>query len=289
MGTATAWTELGEGLQVRRSLAYSMNTLVLLDPRHTVIVDPGVLPSELDDIAARVADRRPQAVTLLFSHSHWDHVLGRPWWPRARAIAHERFAAALRATEPEIERAATEVAARHGERFPAPFRAFAPDLGVGGEATLELGPWKLVLTPAPGHCPDQLAAHLPDRRLLFAADMLSEHEIPALDTPGPVFRHTLDALFPRFENGQVETLVPGHGPVARGEAECVARLLRDRLYLLELEVRVHAARDAGLDFAGAARALEDMDYRSGRNEQPDYPLAPLHAENVRLVYEGLGT
>src|SRR6266581_2477635 len=91
----TSWTDLGEGLRVRQSRAYRMNTLVLLDPRHTVIVDPGVLPSELDDLAATVSDRRPAEVTLVFSHAHWDHVLGRPWWPRASTLAHAGLAAEL--------------------------------------------------------------------------------------------------------------------------------------------------------------------------------------------------
>ena len=93
-----AWTDLAGGIRVRQSRAFAMNSVVLFDPRETVIVDPGVLPTELDDLAAVVKRLGPKRVTLLFSHAHWDHVLGRRWWPEARSIAHDRFAADRKST-----------------------------------------------------------------------------------------------------------------------------------------------------------------------------------------------
>ena len=46
------WTDLGDGLCVRQSAAFQMNSTLLLDPEHSILVDPGVLPSEIDEIAA---------------------------------------------------------------------------------------------------------------------------------------------------------------------------------------------------------------------------------------------
>ncbi|HEY6867219.1 MAG TPA: MBL fold metallo-hydrolase, partial [Candidatus Eisenbacteria bacterium] len=219
------WTDLGGGVRVRQSRAYAMNSLLLLDPEHTVIVDPGVLPSELDDLAAMVADRRPVRVTLVFSHAHWDHVLGRPWWPHAESLAHARFSSEVRASEASIAREAERLAAVHGEAFARAFRAFEPDRAVAGESRVEIGPWPLVTRDAPGHCASQITVHLPRARLLFAADMLSDIEIPMLDGPCATYRRTLEALAPLFEGGAVETLVPGHGSPARGAAAASARLL----------------------------------------------------------------
>ncbi len=281
---ATAWTDLGEGLRVRQSCAFRMNTLVLLDPRHTVIVDPGVLPSELDDLAATVADRRPAEVTLVFSHAHWDHVLGRPWWPRAATVAHARFAAELAAGEAKIGRAADALAATHGERYPRAFERFEPDRAVAGERPLELGPWRLVLRDAPGHAASQMTVHVPERRLLFAADMLSDIEIPGLEGPAEVYRRTLDSLYPLFEADQVEALVPGHGAIARGAADCILRLLSDSLYIIDLEARVRAARARGLSLEETQDALAGMTYAAGTEE---YPMAPVHRENVRFAWEQL--
>ena len=42
------------------------------------------LPSEIEDLAGLVREAEPEALTLFFTHAHWDHVLGRPWWPEAK-------------------------------------------------------------------------------------------------------------------------------------------------------------------------------------------------------------
>jgi len=92
----TPWTDLGGGVLVRQSRVFWMNSALLLDREHAVLVDPGVLPSELDDLAAAVRAAAPRAVTLVFTHAHWDHVLGRPWWPGAATVGHGELAAELR-------------------------------------------------------------------------------------------------------------------------------------------------------------------------------------------------
>src|SRR5512144_935498 len=102
------WTDLGGGVLVRQSVAFQMNSVALLDPEHAVLVDPGVLASELDDFAARVQAARPAKITLLLTHGHWDHVLGRPWWPQADVVAHDRFARVVQQAEKRI---ATEIEA----------------------------------------------------------------------------------------------------------------------------------------------------------------------------------
>src|SRR5262245_50220524 len=88
----SSWTDLGGGIRVRQSRAYRMNSTLLLHPEHAVVIDAGVLPSELDELAAATREAGSRAVTLLMTHAHWDHVLGRPWWPGARVVAHDAFA-----------------------------------------------------------------------------------------------------------------------------------------------------------------------------------------------------
>src|SRR5688572_27708713 len=114
---APAWTDLGHGVRVRQSAAFQMNSTALLDAEHAVLVDPGVLPSELDDIARDVERASPRALTLVFTHAHWDHVLGRAWWPEARTIAHDRFAAEVQRDAARIREEAEKLAARHGETW----------------------------------------------------------------------------------------------------------------------------------------------------------------------------
>ena len=281
--TLTAWTDLGGGVRVRQSRAFWMNSLLLLDPHHTLIVDPGVLPSELDDLAAVVRAASPKRVTLLFSHGHWDHVLGRPWWPGAASLAHARLAAEVSASEARIRREAETIAAKHLEAWPGAFQAFEPDLAIEGERELEFGPWTIVVRDAPGHCLSQVSAHLPAARLLFASDMLSDIEIPILDGPCATYRRTLESLVPLFESGAVETLVPGHGSVAHGAAACTARLVRDTLYLAMLEAGVREAHTRGRTLEETQAALEGMDY-TGKDAA--YSMRDVHHANVRFTAEG---
>src|ERR1041384_1225963 len=90
----SAWTEVAPGVRVRTSRCYAMNTLVAEAQGHALVVDPGVLPSELDELAGVVRGITPRfdRVSLAFTHPHWDHVLGLPWFPGATTFAHAGFA-----------------------------------------------------------------------------------------------------------------------------------------------------------------------------------------------------
>src|SRR5262245_55225618 len=185
------WTDLGGGVLVRRSVAFQMNSIVLLHAEHAVLVDPGVLSTELDDIAKRVAAARPEKTTLLLTHGHWDHVLGRPWWPSAKVVAHDRFAAVVKRDESRIRSEIEALAREHGESWERGFTAFRPAQSVSGLHVARRGPWTMVLRDALGHSDSQLSVHLPHSRILLAADMLSDIEIPLLDGPVAPYLETL--------------------------------------------------------------------------------------------------
>jgi glyoxylase-like metal-dependent hydrolase (beta-lactamase superfamily II) len=278
----TPWSDLGGGVRVRQSGAFRMNSTLLLDREHAVLVDPGVLPSELDDLAAAVREAAPRAVTLVFTHGHWDHVLGRPWWPEAATVGHVSLGAELRCERETILREAAGCAREHGEEWTRGFEPFAPDVEVHGALGRSCGPWDLVLRAAPGHCNSQITIHLPERRLLIAGDMLSDLEIPWLDRGPAAYRATLESLRELAERGGIETLVPGHGSVARGAPAVLERLRRDLDYLEALESGVREARGEGLTLEEAQAGLAARDYLG---KGAAYPMDDVHRENVRFAWE----
>lgn len=280
---ATAWTDLGGGVRVRQSQAFMMNSGLLLDAGHAVVIDPGVLPSELDELAAAAREAAPAATSLFLTHAHWDHVLGRPWWPEAEVVAHDRFAAEASERAASILTEAETLATRHGESWTKGFRPFRPRHAVSGLHYTTRGPWHLVFRDAPGHSDSQLTLHLPDRRLLFAADMLSDVEIPMLDRAPAVYRRTLEPLLQLVESGAVETLVPGHGSIARGREAALARVREDLAYLVELERRAAAQAKAGHDLERATAELATMEYRG--KSGGSFPMEPVHRDNVRHAWE----
>jgi glyoxylase-like metal-dependent hydrolase (beta-lactamase superfamily II) len=277
------WTDLGSGVLVRQSRAFQMNSVVLLDPAHTVLVDPGVLPSEIEDIADRVRAAGAAAITLIMTHAHWDHVLGRARWPAARVIAHDRFAADLERTMRWIDEEADKIGAKLGETFQHRFEPFRANERVSGQHFAKLGPWRAVFRDAFGHSESQLSIHLPEQRVLIAGDMLSDIEVPMLEVAAPVYRATLAALEPLFSGGAVETLIPGHGTVARGAAAARERFDRDVRYLETLEREVGAARRAGISLAETKQRLAGM---KDVERHPEYPMREVHDENITLTYGG---
>lgn len=280
------WTDLGDGVHVRRSRAYEMNSVVLARDGHAVVIDPGVLPSEMAEIAEFTAARAPrfEQVALALTHPHWDHVLGRPYFPAATTVAHVGFADEAERDAADIEKSAKAWIEGAGEAWPRPFAPFAPDLTVRGTVALRLGPFDAVAYDVPGHCSSQLAFFFPAHGVFVAADMLSDIEIPWLDGPPWVYRQTLKSLHWVFEQEDVRVLVPGHGPLATGRASGYRRLLRDLDYLLVLEQRVGAARSQGRSLAETQAECAAMDYLG---KDAAYAMNDVHRENVRFTYEGL--
>jgi glyoxylase-like metal-dependent hydrolase (beta-lactamase superfamily II) len=98
---------------------------------------------------------------------------------------------------------------------------------------------------APGHA--ALVVRTPDGRVLVAGDMLSDVEVPLVDTdsrdPVGVYRGAVDAL--ELAARDVDALVPGHGSPALGRAAVSARFAADRAYLdaLDAALRGHTMPD----------------------------------------------
>jgi len=277
------WTDLGGSVWVRQSRAFQMNSVALFDAAHTVLVDPGVLPSEIEDIAARVRTIGPAGITLVMTHAHWDHVLGRAQWPAARVIAHDRFATDLERTMQWIDAESQKIGAEHGETYARRFEPFRANLRVSGQHFAKLEPWRVVFRDAFGHSDSQLSLHLPEQRVLIAADMLSDIEIPTLNVPASVYRATLATLEPLFSGGAVETLIPGHGAVARGHEAASERLRRDLAYLENLEREVGAARRAGVSLPETCQKLAGM---KDVERHPEFPMREIHERNITLTYGG---
>ena len=282
----SAWSEPVPGVRVRTSRCYAMNSVMLAAEQQALLIDAGVLPSELDDIASAVAAAAPrfENVALAFTHPHWDHVLALPWFPGATTFAHVGFHDELERDAAKIAADAEEWIGGEGEKLPQPFQPFRPALTARGTALLTLGPFDVVTYDTPGHSGSHLALWLPGHGTLVAGDLLSDIEIPWLDAAPWVYRASLKALHWLFEQEDVRLLVPGHGPVAHGRRDGYKRLLRDMDYLLHLEHGVGEAWKRGLSIEETRAELARMDYLG---KDAAYAMNDVHAENVRFAWQAL--
>ncbi len=247
-----------------RALAY--NAGVLTSAGQVWLLDPGPHPDE-SARAATLAVCLGSPVGLVLTHSHWDHILGPERLPALPVYAHVRFAETLTAHQVETLAMIDRWEQRFGYVRAAPFRP--PHLAATFQdgQVFVLGDLALTLLHIPGHAADQVAIFVPTSGLLWAADTLSDTEIPLVS-------HRLDAYeltLARIAALPIQALVPGHGAPTT-----------DRAYLDEVRRRVVRAISAGASVAETVAACATMVFRS--------PLANAgaHRLNVESVYLEFG-
>lgn len=235
----------GLRVDVLTSGIWQTNSVVLARGGRCLVIDPAYFPRELEAVAACAA-AAGTVEAVVFSHGHWDHVMGHAAFPGVPVWLAVGLDADITAGSP---RAAAYLAdardfdsrwyvprpAGHGwpaRRRPLTGGTVVDDAGVAVEV-LEL----------PGHSPDGLGLIVDG--LLLPGDYLSPCEIPFVDD---LERYLTTLGLLRARLGELREVIPGHGPrLTAAEARAIADA--DVAYLEAL--RDHAARGD----AAAAHAM----------------------------------
>ena len=202
------------------------STVVAAGDGGCLVIDPARSVTELTALAADLAGAGLRPRAGFATHPHWDHVL----WNRDLGEV-PRYAAPGAVTIAETERDGMLSMLRQLEpgHDPGLFGRLVP-LPARSPAIPRDGPAAQVIIHN-GHAPGHAAVFLPEAGVLVAGDMLSDVEIPLLDTveddPLGDYQAGLDRL---ASVPGVRWLVPGHGHIA-GPAEIRRRLDADRRYL----------------------------------------------------------
>jgi glyoxylase-like metal-dependent hydrolase (beta-lactamase superfamily II) len=195
------------------------NTWVLLEPGATeaVVVDPGPLDEgHLAAVLAHVASRGARVGLTILTHGHHDH-----------AESADRFAVLTG----------------------APVRAVGnghDDLHDGSVVTT--GGLELRVVATPGHTSDSLSFALPGDHALLTGDTVLGRGTTVVAHPDgelAAYLHSLERLRALTGDGEVTTILPGHGPVVPDAAAMVA------FYRVHRAERLDQVRDALADGAAA--------------------------------------
>jgi glyoxylase-like metal-dependent hydrolase (beta-lactamase superfamily II) len=229
-----------------------------------------------------VTDTNPIA-TLVNTHSDGDHVFGNELLAERDVEIIASAAAAELMTQEAVDALAnikkidgpTGDFARH---IFGPFdfegiTATGPDRTFEGELTLDVGGREVhLIQVGPAHTAGDVIVHVPDARLLYSGDILFVGGTP-IAWAGPIDRWI--AALERILDMDVETILPGHGPVS-GKSE-VGEM---REYLVHVEQQARRRYEEGLSVDDAIASID-----LGR--WADLPEHGRLAQNVINVYQQL--
>jgi glyoxylase-like metal-dependent hydrolase (beta-lactamase superfamily II) len=206
--------------------AMTTSTVVTAPDGGCLVIDPAVSVADLAGIAADLAAAGLEPRAGFATHPHWDHVLWSAALGDVPRYAAAAAAASFPATRDHAVRELEETAPGHD------LDLFGRLAGLPADAAAI--PWDgpaAQLIVHDGHAPGHGAVFLPDAGVLVAGDMLSDIEMPLLDTgaadPLGDYRAGLEQLAGLTG---VRLLVPGHGHLGDG-AEFRRRVDADRRYL----------------------------------------------------------
>lgn len=223
--------DLGDGLTVdlRMSGIWQLESAVLSCDRTCAVIDPAYFPRELEELR-QLVDQRGRAEHVIFTHGHWDHVMGWRTFPEAQILAGPGL---VEAASTKSELADKNLA----DAYDFDSRWYVPRTGpyewpdkieaVGEGDVIELGRARFSALHFPGHSDDGLALISKSHGILVLGDYLSPCEIPFIESLTS-YRETLTRLLSLLD--EVEHIIPGHGPMLnRAQARTIA--LEDTNYL----------------------------------------------------------
>ena len=247
------------------------NSGFILDAGESLLIDTlrdeRLTAAMLADIEARTGVRREDIHRLLNTHRDADHTFGNRLMQHAEIFSTEFTAKNMRERAPVVARTQDYIRNRPAGivgdyilyTWGAPFdiEGFEPALPTrtfSRRLDIRVGTLDVRFVEfGPAHTPSDTIVHVPDRRIVYAADIVFLGNTPAI-WAGPVSNWL--AALDYLEALDVDIIVPGHGPITNK-----AGLAPVRKYLTLVERESRLRFDQGMSVADAARDIDLEEFR----------------------------
>ena len=230
--------QVAEGVLIHESAFCQSNAVVVPGRAGVLLIDPGVLGSELACLEDDLRELGQPVVAGFSTHPHWDHLLWQAGFGAVPRYGTARCAASIRDFL-----AGPGWKTRIAPMIPPDIAGQVPLdlLGLITGLPAETGqiPWdgpQVRIIEHQAHAPGHASLLIEERGVLLAGDMLSDVLIPLLNLNGtadPIGDYLAALRLLEGVAGDVDVVIPGHGSV--GQADQVqARVDQDRAYVQAL-------------------------------------------------------
>lgn len=210
-----------------------------------VMIDTPMFPDDASTWRREIAKFGPVRY-LVNTEPHGDHVSGNGFF-EGIGIAHEGTREAILSSSVEQYGEMLKRMDPQSGAVPRDFSYRAPTITFSQRLTFYLGDHTFKLIALPGHSPFQLCVYVPEERVIFTSDNVTNGVPPFMHQALP--RQWVASL-EEMENLEADYLVPGHGQVCtkghlavvrdivRGAIEAVTSAIKQGMSLEEAQQRV---------------------------------------------------
>ena len=243
-------------VDVLTSGIWQTTTTIISNRGACAVIDPAYFPRELYAIVGRVRELG-KAAAVVFTHGHWDHVMGHAHFPGVPVWMNAQLVRAIERNDPRARQYLEDARAFDSRWYvPRPAGHSWPKTlcGLSDGGTLVVGGVTLRSLQLAGHSPEDLGLVIED--VLLVGDYLSPCEIPFVDD-ARAYRGTLARLAETVR--AMREVIPGHGPrMTASEALAIARA--DMGYLDRLLDAGNRDRAMAVPLPRAADVVGMMDH-----------------------------
>ena len=254
------------------------NAGFVVTPQGVVVVDALGSPELARRLLIEIRKvTRAPIHTVIVTHYHADHIYGLQVFKEqgARIVAH---AAAREYLTSETAR--LRLQASRQELWPwvdEQTRLVEADQWLDGPQRLTIGGVDFQIVPVgPSHTAEDLVIYLPQKKTLFAGDLVFRNRIPYVGQADS--RHWIEAL-QNLLGFDAKLVIPGHGPISRQPQDDM-RLTRDYLVYLR-----DAMAKAAQDMTPFDEAYRQTDWRRFETVPLFKAANRMNAYNTYLLME----
>ncbi len=268
---------IAENVYSFQSEVYAQVTAgAVVGPNWAVVIDTLAMPEETFEIREFIEQEVGVPVRYVVdTHSHADHAWGNCYFPGATIIGHTLCRQFLETKgKPAVEEVRKQNLTYRNLKIVLPEVTFHE-----GHLNLKVGKKTLMISPLPGHCPDNIGILVEEDRVLFAGD--AAMPLPYI-VDGDI--DELVASLKKMGKMGLENIIQGHGDIIlRGEID---NFIKDNInYLSNIRKVVRKA-------SRRKYPLEIMDEATVETCGKSRVLigglaAELHKRNLRALYRKL--